>query len=504
MSLEEYRAKRDFRKTSEPAAGRARPHARPIFVVQEHHASRLHYDFRLEADAVLKSWAVPKQPSLDPAQKRLAVRVEDHPLSYATFEGTIPQGQYGAGTVTVWDHGTYDNVLAQKSNPQTVAAGIEAGRLEFVLHGRKLRGKFALIRMRGKAKGKENWLLIKMKDEFARPETHDKQPAARRPRTRTATRAVAASARAAPGAQPPRRLPAVTHPEKILYPDVDITKGEVFAFYRRIAHNLLPYLRDRPATLERLPEGLGDADAPHFWQKDTPAYYPEWIPRVELPSERGKAVHYVLVNDVATLLYLVNQGTLTFHVWPSRLADLDRPDYVLFDLDPGRAAFADAVAVARELHQLLTAEGYQGFLKTSGKTGLHVLTPWTHEGGYEEARAWASRLAERLVQTLPKQATMERGKAKRGARVYVDVIQNAKGHHAVPPYVLRATPGAPVSTPLHWRELTPDLDPAAFNLKTLFRRLARLKQDPMAELLSSARGRRAVSVGRGADRVGGA
>jgi bifunctional non-homologous end joining protein LigD len=202
-----------------------------------------------------------------------------------------------------------------------------------------------------------------------------------------------------------------------------------------------------------------------------------------LPSERGKPVHYALVNDLKTLLYLVNQGTLTFHVWLSRVDDLDRPDFVLFDLDPGEADFADALAVAKELHVILTGEGVEAFVKTSGKTGLHVLTPWEAEGGYDEARAWALGIAERVVEALPEQATVERSKAKRNRRVYVDIMQNARGHHAVPPYVLRAVPGAPVSTPLSWRELTPQLEPAQFNLKTIFRRLARQRRDPMAALV---------------------
>jgi bifunctional non-homologous end joining protein LigD len=478
MGLEAYRAKRNFRETPEPPPERIRAHRKPIFVVQEHHASRLHYDFRLEADGVLKSWAVPKQPSLDPAQKRLAVHVEDHPLSYAKFARTIPEGHYGAGTVEIWDHGTYENLLADKPVPQSLNEGIDAGRLEFVLHGERLRGRFALIRMKGR--GKDNWLLIKMKDEFARPDgaapngKAPRKPTSRSRVAQTAVRTAHAHATHAGEVQ-------VSHPNKILFPDAGITKGDVFDYYGRIAPRLLPFLRDRPATLERLPEGIGEG-TPHFWQKNTPDYYPAWIPRVELPSGRGKAVQYVLVNDLPTLLYLVNQGTLTFHVWFSRIGDLDRPDFVLFDLDPGLAEFADVVEVAKTLHGILKSDEKEAFVKTSGKTGLHVLVAWEDEGGYDEARAWALAIAERVVEAIPKQATTEIRKAKRHGRVYVDTMQHAKGHHAVPPYVLRAIPGAPVSTPLDWRELTPMLDPHKFTLKTLFTPLGRKKHEPLAGL----------------------
>ena len=486
MALEEYRAKRDFRKTPEPAGPPGKPHRQPVFVVQEHQATRLHYDFRLEADGVLKSWAVPKQPAMDPTQKRLAVQVEDHPLAYADFKGTIPEGEYGAGVVTIWDHGTYDNLLADKPVPQTVTEGIEAGRLEFALHGKKLRGRFALVRMQGKARGKKNWLLIKMKDELARPEPSTNGRPARKPKAKPQAKVAASPTRLSTPKPPEDGIP-FTSLDKIMYPDAGITKGEVLSFYRRIAPRLLPFLRDRPATLERLPEGLGDdGRAPHFWQKNTPASYPDWIARAELPSERGETVRYVLVNDLPTLLYLVNQGTLTFHVWFSRIENLDRPDFVLFDLDPGEATFGDVIAVANELHGLLKEGGNKAYVKTSGKTGLHVLVPWDAEGGYDEARAWALRTAERVVEALPGQATTERSKAKRGSRVYVDVMQNARGRHAVPPYVLRAVPGATVSTPLRWSEVTPKLDPAQFSLKTIFRRLARLKRDPMAGLIHAA------------------
>ena len=146
MALEEYDAKRDFRKTPEPSAATGRPHRKPIFVIQEHHASRLHYDFRLEANGVLKSWAVPKQPSLDPAHKRLAVQVEDHPLAYAGFEGTIPEGNYGAGAVMVWDTGTWEPL-------GDAAAMLKKGDLKFKLHGEKLKGEFVLAKMRSSRMG---------------------------------------------------------------------------------------------------------------------------------------------------------------------------------------------------------------------------------------------------------------------------------------------------------------------------------------------------------------
>jgi bifunctional non-homologous end joining protein LigD len=450
-------------------------------VVQEHHASRLHYDFRLEADGVLKSWAVPKQPSLNPAIKRLAIQVEDHPLEYANFSGEIPAGQYGAGQVHIWDKGTYENILARQPHPQSLVEGIDAGHLEVQLHGRKLKGHFALIRM-SKGGQKAAWLLIKMQDQEARP-----SPVAAESATTAATPRPVRARPAVLRTGAPSRHPApfaFTNQDKIMFPEVGITKGDVLRFYERIAPYLLPHLRDRPMTVERFPEGLTGKQAPHFWQKNTPSYYPQWIPRVTLPSEAGESVTYALVNDAATLLYLVNQGTLTFHPWLSRIQNLDRPDFVIFDLDPGTAPIADTVAVAKRLHALLEGEKVASYLKTSGKTGLHIMVSWPHAEGYDAARDWAMGIAERVVADLPDIATVERRKDRRQKKVYVDVLQNTRGHHVVPPYVLRAVPQATVSTPLTWAELTPALDPRRYNLKTIFRRLARQKTDPMASLVA--------------------
>jgi bifunctional non-homologous end joining protein LigD len=247
--------------------------------------------------------------------------------------------------------------------------------------------------------------------------------------------------------QPPATL-TFTHQDKVVFPAVGITKGDVLRFYERIAPRLLPHLRDRPMTVERFPEGLTDAQAPHFWQKNTPSYYPQWIPRVTLPSEDGASVTYTLVHDAATLLYLVNQGTLTFHPWLSRIQNLDRPDFVIFDLDPGTATFADTVAVAKRLHAILEGDKVASYLKTSGKTGLHIMVAWHQAEGYDAARDWATAIAERVVADLPDIATIERRKDRRQKKVYVDVLQNTRGHHVVPPYVLRAVPQATVSTPL--------------------------------------------------------
>lgn len=166
MALKEYRKKRNFEETPEPAGRtRRRRSKQPIFVVQKHDASRLHYDFRLEVDDVLVSWAVPKGPSLNPADKRLAVQTEDHPMEYAGFEGTIPEGHYGAGTVMVWDQGTY-----QSDGPESAADQLAQGELKFTLDGTKLKGAFAIIRTRLRASGakaQRSWLLIKRHDDLA-------------------------------------------------------------------------------------------------------------------------------------------------------------------------------------------------------------------------------------------------------------------------------------------------------------------------------------------------
>jgi len=168
-ALAEYRSKRDLRRSPEPSGDRRPPRREPIFVIQKHRARSEHYDFRLEVGGVLKSWAVPKGPSTDPREKRLAIRVEDHPLDYAEFEGAIPQGEYGAGAVIVWDTGPYRNRTKRDGNEVPIEQALEEGHVVVELHGRKLQGAYALTRTGQDGRGRERWLLVKKRDEDADP-----------------------------------------------------------------------------------------------------------------------------------------------------------------------------------------------------------------------------------------------------------------------------------------------------------------------------------------------
>jgi bifunctional non-homologous end joining protein LigD len=890
--LAEYRRKRDPRKTAEPfdpGSGDG------FFVVQKHAASRLHYDFRLAIGGVLVSWAVPKGPSLDPRERRLAVHVEDHPLSYAHFEGTIPKGEYGAGSVIVWDSG-----------PFTLREGsVASGSLKVTLLGRKLRGGWALVRMKPRD-GKDEWLLIKERDEFVDPDRdvtaedpasvlsgltveevgdakgapqwnssvlreleslpeavaprarfpasvgfqkarlvkdvptgpgwlfeikldgvramayrrkgtvrlvtrndkevafrypevatalgdlpggdfvmdgeivafdeegrtrfellqgrihlggkadieaasaaaplhyfvfdlpyaegrrldpaplvdrkrvlrawlaqaprrlrfsdhvegrgrsfrdlackrglegviakranapyrperspdwqkikcigsqelviggftppqggrshfgslllgyhrdgelvyagkvgtgfdaktladvharlrklerprppfadpprepgarwveprlvaqveftewtsdgklrhpsfkglrEDKSPAevvrevaeapggdgsparatgARAPertpgagavpraaRRRSTTRAAARGAtsrsggraaagsaqargrgarRATPDADPSRSAAAarrsragrgsappdveLTNPGKIFYPGSGITKGDVFAYYRTMGATIVPWLEGRPLTLVRFPNGIGGSG---FFQKDQPGSLPTWIPTVAVrsPDSPRGVVRYLLCNDEPTLRYVANLGTIDLHPWASRVPDLEKPDYVVWDLDPPEDGFPAAAAVAPRVREILDRAGLRSFLKTSGGKGLHLYVPLKPENDHDVVRDFAGIVARLVVDSLPRTTTLERSKRARGGKVYVDYLQNGRGKTVVAPWSLRAKEPATVSTPIGWDELDADLDPRELNIRTVPDRVARTP-DPWTAFRTSA------------------
>ena len=841
--LTTYRQKRDPERTPEPFGGRP-PAGGRLFVVQKHAARRLHYDLRLEMDGVLKSWAVPKGPSAHAEEKRLAVHVEDHPIEYGDFEGVIPPGNYGAGSVIVWDRGWY-----RSAKPEDPLAQLARGKLEVEIFGHKMRGRWTLARMSGKDK---EWLLLKKADGAAvpadaaelterypqsvlsgltveemanasgrlaairarldalgsprgeviagrqpftlatlaerpfsdpawlfeikydgvrvlasrrgdrvelygrsgqdttsrypevaralralpidsfvidgeivalddagRPSFQRLQPrmaltdpreieraAAQRPaigvffdclmlddrdlrkqplvdrkeclrllvpalgavrygdhvaeageaffelaseqrlegivakkarslysgaRTRDwikikcqrrqefviggytdpqgsrghfgalhlgvydgvteAPRLVYVSkvgtgfddaglkaildklrplARATPpfdaGTLPtgrghhwveprlvaevrftdwtedgglrhptfiglredkkplecrreepleeaPLTLPSPqggegeengspspprggegrvrgrdedeprlkpTNVRKIFWPAEGYTKGDLIAYYERVAPLMLPYLRDRPLVLTRFPDGIAGKS---FYQKDAPDFAPAWVRTERIYSrDTERDIAYLVVDDVEMLRYVANSGAIPIHLWASRVLSLERPDWLVLDLDPKGAPFTDVVRVALALRRILERLELPSYVKTSGATGLHILLPLGARYTYEQCRTFARLLAVMGVEAEPDISTVARPLRARGGKVYIDFGQNGHGQTIVAPYSLRPLPGAPASCPLAWREVTPRLDPARFTLKTLPARFDKMA-DPLTPVL---------------------
>jgi bifunctional non-homologous end joining protein LigD len=814
-NLETYRAKRKADRTPEPFGAATIGGQR--FVVQQHAARRTHYDFRLEFDGVLKSWAVPKGPSPNPADKRLAVQTEDHPVDYVNFEGVIPPDNYGAGPVIVWDRGRWVAL-------NDIAAGFGKGKLLFELRGHKLRGKWTLVKTK---RGKNEWLLIKERDAYAteqgtedypqdsvlsgrtveqvgagdprsdevvarlrklkapqrdlrakglspmlatsgKPfsdprwvfelkydgyrvlaEKHDGRvtlysragndftatfpeiadvfaslPFARfvidaeivvidakgvpsfallQKRGRLTRRADVARAAlelpasvyafdllafdgfdlrglkltdrkaalrtmlptvggvrfsehflqqgealfaeaerlglegvvgkradstyvskrstdwvkvnaaesddfAVVGYLPPKgggkgfgalllaqfrdgeltyagragsgftqrdfaqlepaladkpkaqapaaaekhasavwladgpvvqvkfkertadgllRQPvfmrvrddkkreecvwpgtaatedlepkpeptplreeppeqpsvAFTNRDKVFWPADGYTKGDLIAYYEGIAEWLLPYLSDRPVVLTRYPDGI---DGKSFFQKDAPVYAPKWLRLETMWSEHAeREIRYFVLDDLPSLLYVANMATIPLHVWSSRVAALERPDWCILDLDPKGAPFADVVRIAKHLHTLCDEVGLKSFVKTSGSTGLHVLIPLGARYTYEQSRTLAELLARFAAKSLPDIATIVRSVSDRDGKVYVDYLQNGHGRLLVAPLCVRPLPAAPVSMPIEWSQVNGRLKIERFTIRNA-RKWLQTHGDPLVGVLTES------------------
>src|SRR5438105_4432058 len=693
--LHEYRPKRSPDRTPEPmGSGAARP---GVFVVQKHSATRMHYDLRLEWDGVLKSWAVPRGPHPDPAEKRLAMQTEDHPVEYADFEGVIPDGEYGAGPMIVWDRGLWRPV----GDPRE---GVRAGKLLFELKGFKLKGMWTLVRIKGET-GKE-WLLIKetgdghvrrgvaepyedssilsglavedlrergkraaeiraacdrlkaprrpvpgedvqpmlaeprsdpfddpewlfelkydgfraiasrdgarprifyrrgadstavfpdlarallalpaerfvadgeivVLDETGRPVFQRLQKRALLTAPRDVERAAAELpatlflfdllafddydlrglplierkkllARLVPAAGPirpvdhvvgqgralyatvrelglegmvakraqsayrsgrfrdwqkvrtdklptecvspdappvtlaPREVP-FSNLEKVFWPEEGYSKGDLIDYYRAVSPWLLPYLRDRPVVLTRYPDGIAGKS---FFQKDAPDYVPAWVRTARVWSEdSGRDIDFFVCEDVETLLYVINLGTIPLHLWSAPLSRPQNPDWCIIDLDPKTAPFADVVTLANAVHELCEEIGLPSFCKTSGQKGLHVLLPVGGQLTHAQSTTLAELIARAVESRFPRIATTERHIPSRKGRVYLDYLQNGHGKTIAGPFSARPVPGAPVSMPLKRSEVNGKLDPGKFTLETAPARMKRLREDPLTPVL---------------------
>ena len=278
--------------------------------------------------------------------------------------------------------------------------------------------------------------------------------------------------------------------DKIFYPASDITKGEVIEYYRKVAKYALPYAVDRFLTLQRFPDGLREHG---FYQQSRADYFPDYVEAVVANRAGGGKLEHIVIRNAAGLVYLANQGTLTFHTWLSRRDRPHHPDRMVIDIDPPGHQFAPVRDAARFAGELLRELGLAPYVMTTGSRGLHVTVPLDRSADFDAVRDLALRAADVLAERHPDTLTAEQRKDKRKGRVYLDVLRNAYGQTAVMPYSLRAKPGAPVATPLGWDELAArDLGARSYDIGNLFRRLAHIEA-PWADMKRHASGIAAAS-----------
>jgi bifunctional non-homologous end joining protein LigD len=260
----------------------------------------------------------------------------------------------------------------------------------------------------------------------------------------------------------------VSHPDKVLFPDDGITKGELAAYYEAIAPVMLPHVRKRPVTMERFPAGIGRKG---FIQKDVSKGFPSWLERVEAPKKDG-VVHHPIVTDARGLVWLANQNCVTPHVWPSRAPRLYQPDVCVFDLDPPDDQPAAVRAAALALRDLLEELGLPSWVKTSGSKGFHIVVPLDGKADFGAVSRFAHGVGALAVRRDPDHLTQEFSKADRGRRIYVDTGRNGYSATFAAAYAVRARPGAPVSAPVTWEEVErADVEPRTFTLRTMAARI---------------------------------
>ena len=412
--LGEYRRKRDARRTPEPVPSEGPLPAGDddVFVVQEHHATRLHYDVRLERDGVLVSWAVPKGLAMSPGSVRLAVHTEDHPMEYASFEGEIPKKEYGGGHVSIWDRGTYET---HKWTDYEI---------DVTFHGTQLEGRFVFIHKEDK-----DWLV-------------------RRRGKRVSTSTIVEVEG--------RRLK-LTNLEKVLYPSDGFTKAHVIDYYRQVAPYLLAHLAERPVTMKRFPDGV---DSGSFFEKNASRQAPEWLRTMTLPtpgsSKGAETLDFAMIDDLPGLVWAANLAALELHIpqWTvGPRGGVREPDLLVFDLDPGPdTTIVECCRAAELIRDILAEDGLTGFPKTSGSKGMQLYVP-VRVRNAERTSQYAKEVAQRLASEDPSSYVAVMAKARRSGRVFVDWSQNNPAKTTIAPYSLRAREHPTVSTPVTWREV---------------------------------------------------
>ena len=424
--LEEYNRKRNFDKTLEPK-GRKEKNSRKLrFVVQHHIARKDHYDLRLEWDGVLKSWAVPKGPSYNPKDKRLAVMVEDHPISYRNFEGTIPKGEYGAGTVMLWDYGTWEVLDGKKPN-------FKKGIIKFKLYGKRLKGLWTLVLI-----DEDNWLLIKDEDEFyLYDDILEFNTSVKTGRTMAEIAGEKTTIE-------------LTNPDKVIFKNPKVTKKDIFNYYENVAERMLPYVENRLISTIRLPDGVGGTPfyKKHFENLDG------YLGVKKLRSSGDNRNDYYYIKDINGIMQEVQMNSYEFHIWGSKVDDVNHADILVFDLDPDeKLSLTKLREGVKDLKKILDDYNLESFLKTSGGKGYHIVVPLRNKTTWKNARGIARNIAKIMEATWPDKYTSNMKKRKRKGKIFIDWVRNIKGATSVAPYSIRLRGKATVSMPIKWSEL---------------------------------------------------
>lgn len=459
--LKKYKEKRDFTRTKEPVGKKEKTNKKLRFVVQHHMARREHYDFRLEWKGVLLSWAVPKGPSYNTQDKRLAVHVEDHPLSYRNFEGVIPKGEYGGGTVMLWDTGTFDAI-------EDFSEGLKKGSLKFILHGNRLQGKWTLVFFKD-----DNWLLIKEKDNVKKYDSIIEYKTSIK--TGRTMEEIANN-------EPPKKRNSkkdnmiesvkITNPDKVIYKTPKITKMDIVLYYQKIAKHMLPFIENRIISTIRCPSG---SEGECFFKKHLETKS-EGIGKKILPSDKGNKEDYYYIKDSSGLISEVQMNSYEFHVWGSKADKINSPDILVFDLDPDegmslkkvREGVLDLKSILDELH-------LKSFLKTSGGKGYHVVVPTKKLKTWKLAREFSQNIAKLMEVKWPSKYTSNIRKKMRKGKIFIDWVRNTKSATSVAPYSIRIRKKARVSMPIKWSELD-KVKPDGITIADAIKRLKR--KDP--------------------------
>ena len=433
--LNTYNSKRNFNITYEPKGIiKKKQKKEKIFVIQHHYAKKKHYDLRFEKNNVLISFAVPKGLSYNPNDKRLAIKVEDHPYSYKDFEGVIPKGQYGAGKVMLWDEGTYEIIENKKMD--------FSKKILINIKGKRIQGLWMIIRF------KENFLIIKEKDKYAKKSCGITKfkTSIKSGKTINEINDINID---------------ITSPNKIIYPKDKITKLDIINYYNKIKDRAFPFLNNRLISVVRAPENINKEI---FYMKHLNSK------NNNLGIKKIKGKDYYFFKNKNGLLNEVNMNSYEFHIWLSQKNKINHPDLLIFDLDPGdKVKNESLVKVTLDLKKILDKLKLKSYIKTSGGKGYHIFV-LLKTSSWSKTEKIAHDIANILYNQNPNIVTLNMSKIDRVGKIFIDYFRNKKGATCVMPYSLRVKNGATVSCPIKWNEIN-KIKPNDITIKNIDKRL---------------------------------